>query len=328
MRFNTVTHWLRILLALAMTPLLATSVFAAERTQVTEEHLVQTKNGCNTVLRIEYSSEYPTSKEFIELRKDSLAKSEWDGECANGLTTGAGKLIEYNLDGAPMMYSEGVHLNGMAIGFSKKYMAKGDDLVLEEYVWNGTEYSQLNLHRLPLAPRRWNDRVPLLRKSTPTERIVVTLLQDAASGDIGRCDKQTGVMSCVKYVRTAFRPCADHSLEKCKTWDDPEETIYPCSNDCLQKWNQLTQPLLVDYQEFVNQTQPELDAAVNMAMAPILAARAEKIRQQETFAEHTRRNFASAARVQQALNNANQLRRPVAGPNLDALIKKIKESKP
>lgn len=330
MRLNTTIYWLIILLAFAIYPLFATKIFAAEPILETVEYMGPTKNGCNTLIHFYVRGDHSEiMKRRIEKnKKDELAKSDWDGECLNGVTTGAGKLTSYIFDGIPMFYEEGVHLNGSAVGLSKVYYNIKNAPEIVKYEWNGTQYYQRNLSLRPIAPRKFTEEPPMLMKTTPTQNIIFALLQDAGSGELGRCGKQAEVISCVQHTIKAIRPCANNILEKCKAFDVVEEKFYPCSNDCLQKWNQHSQPLLADYQAFVDQSRSEIDTAVNSAMAQVLAERAERIRQKEKLVQEAQRNAANAARVQQAINDANKLRRPVASPNLDALIKKIKGRKP
>ncbi|WP_130410642.1 hypothetical protein [Fluviicoccus keumensis] len=273
-----------------------------------EELLVHTRDGCGLI--IPYASHAGNRHILI----DDYLRHSWLGECVNGLALGPGKLlIRSTVDNALVAIVSGWRLYGRPIGRSieTRLPSSSGNLpgsVTEGFDWGGASYTRSRTALGAPTPRNWLYDPPKVMVSSAKREVIYTLLQ--ADQDHDHC-----------------KGAGDSCLEEQVLGGGDTHNI-PCQGNCGAVWAEKVAPLLAEFAAAEKRDTPAVEAAkksVEPLLKKLQAKRVQDARQRERQqAEAKAKREAEAATLRtQALTQANQSKRPVASPNVDALIKQL-----
>ncbi|WP_411888140.1 tetratricopeptide repeat protein [Hydrocarboniphaga effusa] len=261
---------------------------------------------------------------------DAAKQSVWDGVCADGLALGPGRLIYLRDNGELIGYSDMWMLDGRPIGrtFTQMYGVKNvyAGSRRESIAWNGEGYSRSISSREPKEP--WEDQESLSVTRTPQDASqYVNFALVSKCGALKKSDSNHNDEPCIQESRQS--PTGNYGDGKTHHYCKPRK--------CLELWQKLAAPLVAAFDELERAHAAEVASAKQPAerlLGPLTAeyqsqkAEAERLAAEEQHrvaAEAQRKALLATAR-QQEVTAASQARKPVSSPNLDALIKRMKES--
>ena len=287
------------------------------------EDLLRGADGCGRI--------WVGDPKFRKTVIDSAKSFTWDGACSDGLALGPGKLIQLGDKGQPVSISEMWMLHGRHIGrgttvvYPMTHYAGSRNEIIE---WNGESYSRSLDSRSPTEPQAGKEWLSAAhRPQDVTRRVSFTMLATCLDPEKYGKKKNYNGEPCIAEYRY---PTAG---------DDQDGRVphYCKPGKCVSLWEELVGPLVADFDEFERMHAAEIAAAKQSAelmLGPLTAEyQAQKTEAERLVAEEERRVAAEtqrkaqiAAARQQEVTAANQARKPVSSPNLDALIKRVKES--